>query len=60
MIIVMLFIQMNLRLIVITDALKWVIYLNLHLEFDEDGKRYRRLYDKRDDWFPDSKFSILK
>ena len=32
---------------------KWANYLDLHLEFDEDGKLFTRLYDKRDDFdFP--------
>ena len=36
-----------------TDAPKWPNYLDLHLEFDEDGKLFTRLYDKRDDFdFP--------
>ena len=33
-----------------TDAPKWVNYLDIRLEFDEDGKFYTRLYDKRDDF----------
>ena len=32
-----------------TDAQKWANYLD-HLEFDEDGKLFTRLYDKRDDF----------
>ena len=36
----------------ITYASKWANYLNLHQEFDEDGKLYTRLYDNRDDRFP--------
>ena len=32
-----------------TDAPKWANYLDRHLEFDEDGKLFTRLYDKRDD-----------
>ena len=36
-----------------TDAPKWANYLDLRLEFDEDGKLYTRLYEKRDDFdFP--------
>ena len=36
-----------------TDAPKWANYLVLCLEFDEDGKLYTRLHDKRDDFdFP--------
>ena len=31
-----------------TDAPKWANYLDLNLEFDEDGKFCTRLYDKRD------------
>ena len=46
----MLFIQMNGRFKDTTDALKWANYLDLRLEFDEDGKLYTRLYDKRDDF----------
>ena len=43
-----------------TDAPKWANYLD-HLEFDEDGKLFRRLYDKRDDFcFPYSQFAIPK
>ena len=35
-----------------TDYPKWANYLD-HLEFDEDGKLFTRLYDKRDDFdFP--------
>ena len=48
MIILMLFIRRNLRLDT-TDAPKWANYLD-HLEFDEDGKLFTRLYDKRDDF----------
>ena len=43
-----------------TDAPKWANVLDLRLEFDEDGKFFIRLYDKRDDWFPYSQFSIRK
>ena len=32
-----------------TDAPKWANYLD-HLEFDEDGKLFKRLYDKHDDF----------
>ena len=32
-----------------TDAAKWANYLD-HLEFDEDGKLFKRLYDKHDDF----------
>ena len=36
-----------------TAASKWANYLDLHLEFDQDGKLFTRLYDKRDDFdFP--------
>ena len=30
------------------DALKWANYLDLRLEFDEDGHLFTRLHDKRD------------
>ena len=33
-----------------TGAPKWANYLDLHLEFDEDGKLFTRLYDERDDF----------
>ena len=33
----------------ITDAPKWANYLDLHLEFDDDGKLCTRLHDKCDD-----------
>ena len=33
-----------------TDAPKWAGYLDLHLDSDKDGKRFTRLYDKRDDF----------
>ena len=33
-----------------TDALKGANYLDLPMEFDEDGKLFTRLYDKRDDF----------
>ena len=34
-------------------APKWANYIDLHLEFDEDGKLFTRLHDKRDDFdFP--------
>ena len=43
-----------------TDAPKWANYLDLHLEFDEDGKLFTRLYDKRGDFdFPIDKFPYL-
>ena len=43
-----------------TDAPKWANYLDLHLEFDEDGKPFTRLYDKRDDFdFPIFHFPYL-
>ena len=43
-----------------TDAPKWDNYLDLHLQFDEDGKRFTRLYDKRDDFdFPIFNFPYL-
>ena len=32
-----------------TDAPKWANYLDLHMEFDEDGTLFTRLYDKRDE-----------
>ena len=49
MIILMLFIRSKLE---ITDAPKLANYID-HLEFDEDGKLFTRLYDKRDDFdFP--------
>ena len=36
-----------------TDAPKWDNFVYLRLEFDEDGKLYVRLYDKRDEFdFP--------
>ena len=36
-----------------TDAPKWDNYLDLYLEFDEYGKPFTQLYDKRDDFdFP--------
>ena len=36
-----------------TDAPQRTNYLDPRLEFDEDGKLYTRLYDKRDDFnFP--------
>ena len=42
-----------------TDAPKWANYLN-HLEFDEEGKLFTRLYDKRDDFdFPIVNFPYL-
>ena len=42
-----------------TDAPKWANYLD-HLEFDEDGKLFTRLYDKRDDFdFPIVNFPYL-
>ena len=42
-----------------TDAPKWANYLG-HLEFDEDGKLFTRLYDKRDDFdFPIVNFAYL-
>ena len=43
-----------------TDAPKWAKYLDLRLEFDEDGKLYIRLYDKHDNFdFPVVKFPYL-
>ena len=33
-----------------TDDPKWTTYLDLHLGFDEDGKLFTRLYDRRDDF----------
>ena len=48
----MLYIQTNLRLKT-TDAPKLANYLDLRLEFDDDGKLYTRLFNKRDDFdFP--------
>ena len=32
-----------------TYAPKWANYLDLLLQFDEDGKLFTRLHDKRDD-----------
>ena len=43
-----------------TDAPKWANYLDLHLEFDENGKLFTQLYDKRDDFdFPFVNFPYL-
>ena len=43
-----------------TDAPKWVNYLDLHLEFDGDGKLFTQLYDRRDDFdFPIVNFPYL-
>ena len=43
-----------------TDAPKWANYLDLYLEFDQDGKRFTQLYDKRDDCdFPIVNFPCL-
>ena len=42
------------------DAPNWDRYLDLRLGFDEDGRVYTRLNDKRDDWFPSSQFPIFK
>ena len=51
-------IQRNLRLKT-TDAPKWVNYLDLRLEFDEDG-RFTHDLDKRDElYFPIVKFPYL-
>ena len=42
------------------DAPNWVNYLDLHLEFDEDGTLFAQLYDKRDDIdFPIVNFPYL-
>ena len=42
-----------------TDAPKWPNYLD-HLKFDEDGKLFTWLYDKRDDFdFPIVNFPYL-
>ena len=42
------------------DAPKRANYLYLHLEFDEDGKLFTQLYDKRDDFdFPIVNFPYL-
>ena len=44
-----------------TDAPKWANNLDLHLEFDEDGKLFIRLYDQRDDFdFPIVNFPYLR
>ena len=44
-----------------TYAPKWTNYLDLHLEFDEDGTLFTRLYDKRDDFsFPIVNFPYLQ
>ena len=44
-----------------TDVPKWTNYLDLHLEFDEDGKLFTRLYHKRDDFdFPIVNFPYLR
>ena len=53
MVIFMLFIRRNLRLKIHFDfGPKWANYLD-HREFDEEGKLFTRLYDKRDDFdFP--------
>ena len=32
------------------DAPKWANYLDRYLDFDEDGKLYTQLYDKRDNF----------
>ena len=43
-----------------TDVLKWANYLDLHMEFDEDGKHFTRLYDKHDNFdFPVVNFAYL-
>ena len=47
----MLFIQWNLRLKTLQMLSKWDNDLDLRLEFDEDGRFYTRIYDKRDDLF---------
>ena len=49
----MLFIRRNLEIKDTADAPKWANYLDLHLEFDEDGKLFTQLYDKPDDFPPD-------
>ena len=42
-----------------TGSPKWANYLD-HVEFDEDGTRFTRLYDKRDDFdFPIVNFPFL-
>ena len=33
-----------------TDPQKWANYLDLRLEFDDNGKLFTRLYEKRDDF----------
>ena len=60
MIILMLFIRRNLIEIKdTTDAPKWANYLD-HLEFDEESKLFKRLYDKHDDFdFPIVNFPYL-
>ena len=59
MMILMLYIQRNLRLDT-ADAPKWPNYLYLRLAFNEDGKLYTLLYDKRDDLdFPIVNFPYL-
>ena len=43
-----------------TYAPNWANYLDLRLEFDEDGKLYTRLYGSRDDFdFPIVNFPYL-
>ena len=43
-----------------TNAPKWDNYLDLYLEFDEYGKLFTQLYDKRDDFdFPIVNFPYL-
>ena len=43
-----------------TDAPKWANHLDLHLDFDEDGKLNTRFYDKCDDFdFPILNFPYL-
>ena len=43
-----------------TDTPKWANFLDLRLEFDEDGKLYIRLYDKCDEFdFPITNFPYL-
>ena len=42
-----------------TDAPKWPNYLDLHIEYDEDGKLFTRLWQAWWLWFPYSPFSIL-
>ena len=52
-VLILLFIRRNLRLKILHILKKWANYLDLLLEFDEDGKLFTRLFDKSDDFdFP--------